>query len=155
MNCKHKKIDLRGLDFLHSSEIISFHLFTDVDTEIYQQVKCGIAMMSTDKSPYSREETGGNEFIRCSNDVCLIWKHFNSFKIPISLICPKSLYKHHLTRAYRSGKQNWRRQESPLWCHQRRSFLFSSHADDIKREIRVYTLRLLTNQKRESALSMG
>ena len=47
-----------------------------------------------------------------------------------------------------------RRSESPLWRHQWRSFVFISHADDVKREIRFHISRLLTNQKRESAQSM-
>ena len=34
-------------------------------------------------------------------------------------------------------------------------FVFISHADDVKREIRLHISRLLTNQKRESARSMG
>ena len=45
--------------------------------------------------------------------------------------------------------------ESPLWRHQWRSFVFISHADDVKHEIRLHISRLLTNQKRESAQSMG
>ena len=42
--------------------------------------------------------------------------------------------------------------ESPLWRHKWRSFVFISKTDDVKREIRRH---LLTNQKRESARSMG
>ena len=57
--------------------------------------------------------------------------------------------------SYRSGKESGRRSESPLWRHQWRSFVFISHADDVKREIRLHISRLLTNQKRESARSMG
>ena len=71
------------------------------------------------------------------------------------LIWPKSPYKHIVIRSYRSGKESGRRSESPLWRHQWRSFVFISHADDVKREIRLYISRLLTNQKRESALGMG
>ena len=59
------------------------------------------------------------------------------------------------TRLYRSGKESGQRSESPLWRHQWRSFVFISHADDVKRETRLHISRLLTNQKRESAQSMG
>ena len=41
---------------------------------------------------------------------------FRSFKIPaITLIWPKSLHKHSVTRSYCSGKESGRRWESPLW----------------------------------------
>ena len=113
-------------------------------------------MLSVDKFPYPRKQTRGNEFIPCSNNICDILKRFRSFKIPaITLIWPKSSYKHSVTRSYRSGKESGRRSESPLWRHQWRSFVFISHADDVKREIRLHISRLLTNQKRESARSMG
>ena len=116
----------------------------------------GIAMLSVDKFPYPRKQTRGNEFIPCSNNICDILKRFRSFKTPaITLIWPKSPYKHNVTTSYRSGKESGRRSESPLWRHQWRSFVFISHAADVKREIRLYISRLLTNQKRESARSMG
>ena len=147
-------------------DIISYPLFANADTGIYPhaasqyharpKAKRGIAMLSVDKFPYPRKETRGNEFIPCSNNICDILKHFRSFKIPaITLIWPKSPYKHSVTRPYRSGKESGRRSESPLWRHQWRSFVFISHADDVKREIRLHISRLLTNQKRESARSMG
>ena len=145
---------------------ISYPLFADADTGIYPHLasqyharpkaKRGIAMLSVDKFPYPQKQTGGNEFIPCSNNICDILKRFRSFKIPtITLIWPKSSYKHSVTRSYRSGKESGRRSESPLWRHQSRSFVFISHADDVKREIRLHISRLLTNQKRESARSMG
>ena len=148
------------------ANIISYPLFADADTGIYPhaasqyharpKAKRGIAMLSVDKFPYPRKQTRGNEFIPCSNNICDILKRFRSFKIPaITLIWPKSPYKHSVTRSYRSGKESGRRSESPLWRHQWRSFVFISHADDVKREIRLHTSRLLTNQKRESARSMG
>ena len=116
----------------------------------------GIAMLSVDKFPYLRKQTRGNEFIPFSNNICDILKRFRSFKIPaITLIWPKSSYKHSVTRSYRSGKESGRRSESPLWRHHWRSFVYISHADDVKREIRLHISRLLTNQKRESARSMG
>ena len=59
------------------------------------------------------------------------------------------------TLVWQGLKESGRRSESPLWRHQWRSFVFISHADDVKREIRLHTSRLLTNQKRESARSMG
>ena len=83
-------------------------------------------------------------------------RRFRSLKIPaITLIWPKSPYKHSVTRSDRSGMESGRRSESPLWRHQWRSFVFISHADDVKGEIRLHVSRLLTNQKRESAQSMG
>ena len=150
----------------HDGDIISYPLFADADTGIYPhaasqyharpKAKRGIAMLSVDKFPYPRKLTRGNEFIPCSNNICDILKRFRSFKIPaITLIWPKSSYKHSVTRSYRSGKESGRRSESPLWRHQWRSFVFISHADDVKREIRLHISRLLTNQKRESARSMG
>ena len=113
-------------------------------------------MLSVDKFPYPRKQTRGNEFIPCSNNIYDILNRFCSFKIPaITLIWPKSPYKHSVTRSYRSGKESGRRSESRLWRHQLRAFVFISHADDVKREIRLHISRLLTNQKRESARSMG
>ena len=147
---------------------ISYPLFADADTGIYPhaasasqyharpKAKRGIAMLSVDKFPYPRKQTRGNEFIPCSNNICDILKRFRSFKIPaITLIWPKSPYKHSVIRSYPSGKEIGRRSESPLWRHQWRSFVFISHADDVKREIRLHISRFLTNQKRESARSMG
>ena len=146
--------------------IISYPLFADADTGIYPhaasqyharlKAKRGIAMLSVDKFPYPRKKTRGNEFIPSSNNICDILKRFRSSKIPaIPLIWPKSLYKHSVSGSYRSGKEGGRRSESPLWCHQLRSFVFISHADDIKHEIRLHISWLSTNQKRESAWSMG
>ena len=143
-------------------DTISYPLFASADTGIYPHLasqyharpkaKRGIAMLSVDKFPYPQEQTRGDEFIPCSN----ILNHFRSFKIPaITLIWSKSPYKHSVTRSYCSGKESGRRSESPLWRHQWRSFVFISHTDDVKREIRLHISRLLTNQKRESARSMG
>ena len=71
--------------------------------------------LSVDKFPYPRKQTRGNEFIPCSNNICDILKRFRSFKIPaITLIWPKSPYKHSVTRSYRSSKESGRRSESPL-----------------------------------------
>ena len=145
---------------------ISYPLFASADTGIYPhaasqyharpKVKRGIAILSMDKFPYPGKQTRGNEFIPCSNNICDILKRFRSFKIPaITLIWPKSSYKHSVTRSYRSGKECGRRSESSLWRHQWRPFVFISHADDVKREIRLHISRLLTNQTRESARSMG
>ena len=171
--CHPKKTQLSALmkvyyvsDVFTLVKIISYPLFADADTGIYPhaasqyharpKAKRGIVMLSVDKFPYLRKQTRGNEFIPCSNNICDILKRFRSFKIPaITLIWPKSLYKHSVTRSYRSGKESGRRSESPLWRHQWRSFVFISHADDVKREIRLHISRLLTNQKRESARSMG
>ena len=111
------------------NDIISYPLFADADTGIYPhaasryharpKAKRGIAMLSVDKFPYPRKQTRGNEFIPCSNNICDILKRFRSFKIPaITLIWPKSSYKHSVTRSYRSGKESGRRSESPLWRHQ-------------------------------------
>ena len=122
--------------------IISYPLFASADTGIYPhaasqyharpKAKRGIAMLSVDKFPYPRKQTRGNEFIPCSNNICDILKRFRSFKIPaITLIWPKSSYKHSVTRSYRSGKESGPRSESPLWRHQWRSFVFISQADDV------------------------
>ena len=149
-----------------SLDTISYPLFADADLRIYPhaasqyhvrpKVKPGIAMLSVDKFPYPPKETRGNEFISCSNNICDILKCFRSFKIPATkLIWPKSSYKHSVTRSYRSGKESRRRSEFPLWRHQWSSFVFISHADDVKREIRLHISRLLTNQKQESEQSMG
>ena len=35
------------------------------------------------------------------------------------------------------------------------NLLFTSHADDVKRELRAYPSRLLANQKQEPALAIG
>ena len=149
-----------------SCETIGYPLFADADTGIYPhaasqyharpKAKRGIAMLRVDKFPYPRKQTRGNEFIPCSNNIYDILNRFRSIKIPaITLIWPKSPYKHSVTRSYRSGKESGRRSESPFWRHQWRSFVFISHADDVKREIRLHISRLLTNHKRESARSMG
>ena len=146
--------------------VIRFPLFASAKTEIYPHAalqyharpnaKRGIAMLSVDKFPYPRKQTGGNEFIPCSNDVCQILKCFRSFKISETpFIWPKSPYKYSVARSPRSGQESGRRSWSPFWLHQWRSFLIIIYADDVKREIRVYTSRLLTNQKRESAPSMA
>ena len=146
--------------------IISYPLFADTDTGIYPhtasqyharpKAKRGIAMLSVDKFPYLQKQTRGNKYIPCSNNICNMLKRLSSFIIPaITLIWPKSSYKHSVTRSYRSGEESWRQSESPLWHHQWRSFVFISHADDVKREIRLHISRLLTNQKQDSAQSMG
>ena len=106
-------------------DTISYPLFADADTGIYPhaaspyrarpKAKRGIAMLSVNKFPYPRKQTRGNEFIPCLNNICDILKRFRSFKIPdITLIWPKSSYKHNVTRSYRSGKESGRRSESPL-----------------------------------------
>ena len=150
----------------HDGDIISYPLFTDADTRIYPhaasqyharpKAKRGIAMISVDKFPYPWKQTRGNEFIPCSSNICDILKRFHSFKIQaITLLWPKSPYKYSVTRPYRSGKESGRWSESPLWHHQWHSFVFISPADDANRAIRLNIPRLLINQKRESALSMG
>ena len=147
-------------------DIISYPLFADADTGIYPntasqyharpKAKRGIAMLSVDKFPYPRKQTRGNDFIPRSNNICDIQKRFPSFKIPaITLIWTKSPYKHSVTRSYRSGEESGRRSESPLWRHQWRSFVFISHADDVKRGIRLYISRLLTKSEARINKSMG
>ena len=99
--------------------IISYSLFADADTGIYPhaasqyharpKAKRDIAMLSVDKFLYPRKQTGGNEFIPCSNNIYDILNRFRSFKIPaITLIWPKSQYKHSVTRSYGSGKESGR-----------------------------------------------
>ena len=151
---------------LTTMKFISYPFFASADTGIYPHLASqyhawpstarGIAMLRVDKFSYPRKQTRGNEFIPYSNNICDILKHFRSFKIPaITLIWPKSPYKHNVTMSYRSGKESGRQSESPLWRHQWRSFVFISHADDVKRDIRLHISRSLTNQKRESVQSMG
>ena len=112
--------------------------------------KRGIAMLRVDTFSNPRKQTRANESTPCSNGVCHILKSFHSFIIPaISFIWPSFLYKNSATQSHRDGKKSRRRSCSPLWRHQWRSF-FISHDDDVKREIRVYTSRLLVNQERES-----
>ena len=164
MNTGWWEIDIH--DWYLLLNIIDYPMFASAGTGINPhaasqyharpKAKRGIAMLSVYKFPYPRKQTRGNEFIPCSNNICHILKRFHSFKIPaIPLIWSKSPYKNSVTRSYRSSKESGRRSELPLWRHQWRSFVFISHADDVKREIRLYISRLLTNQKRESALSMG
>ena len=128
---------------------MSYPLFADADTGIYPhavsqyqarpKAKLGITMLSVHKFPYLRKQTRDNEFIPCSNDICDILKRFHSFKITaITLIWPKSPYKHSVTRSYRTGKESGRRSESPLRRHQWRPFVFIYHADVVKREIVRY-----------------
>ena len=148
------------------SDTISYPLFADADTGIYPhwasqyharpETKRGIVTLSVDKFPYPRRETRWNELIPCSNDACQILKRFSSFKISDTpFIWLKSSYKHSVARSHCSGKESGRRSWSPLWRNQWRSFLIIFHADDVKREIRIYTSRLLANQKWESAPSVG
>ena len=95
------------------------------------------------KIPYPCEYTADYEFIQCSKGACHILKRFRIFKSPaILLIWYKSSYKHSITWSHRSGKGSGRRSGSPLWRHQWRSFIFISHADNIKREIRVTVVSL-------------
>ena len=64
-------------DFFQCS--ISYPLFADAGTGIYPhaasqyharpKAKCGIVMLSVDKSTYPCQQTKDNEFIPCSNDV--------------------------------------------------------------------------------------
>ena len=147
-------------------DTISYPLYADADTEIYPHAASqynawpkatrGIAMLSVDRFPYLQKQTRGKELIQCSNNVCHILKRFCSFKIPaIRLIWLKSSYKHTVTWSHRSSEESGQQSESPLRCHQWCSFLFISHAGDVKHEILVYISQLLINQKRESALSMG
>ena len=113
--------------------VISYPLFADVDTRIYLHTALqyherptamlGIAMLCVDKFPYLHQQTRGNKFIPCSNNVCHILKCFRSFKIPATpLISPKSLYKHSVSRSHRSGKESAWWSGSPLWHHQWCSF---------------------------------
>ena len=71
--------------------LISYLLFASADTGVLPyaasqyharpKAKRGISMISVDKFPYSRKQTGCNEFIPCSNDVSQILKRFHSLKI--------------------------------------------------------------------------
>ena len=95
-----------------------YPLFADADAGIYPhaaasqyharpKAKRGVAMLSVDKFSDPRKQTKGNEFTPCSNNICDILKRFRSFKISaITLIFPKSPYKHSVTCSYRSGKES-------------------------------------------------
>ena len=132
---------------------ISYPLFADADTGIYPhaalqyharpKAKRGIAMLSVDKFPYPWKQTRGNEFIPCSNNICDILKRFRSFKIPaITLIWPKSLYKHTVTRSYRSGKESGRRGRN-------------RHCDVINDVPLSLYLTLMTSNMRYGSISHG
>ena len=67
--------------------IICHPLFAEADTGIYphaawQYHALSKAMLSVDKFPYLRQQTRGNEFIPCSDDVWHILKRFRIFQIP-------------------------------------------------------------------------
>ena len=137
--------------------IISYPLFADADTGIYPhaasqhyarlKAKRGIVLLSVDKFLYSHQQTRGNEFIPCLNDVCQIPKRFRSFKISDTpLTWPKSSYKHSVARLHRCGKESGRRSWSSLWRHQWRSLIIITHADDIKCEIRFLLYFTVVNQ---------
>ena len=146
--------------------IISYPLFASADTGIFPhaasqydawpKAKRGIAMLSVDKFLYPQKQTRCNKFIPCWNDACHILKCFCSFKIQaILFIWPQSWYEQSVTWSHHTSKESGWWSWSPLWHYQRRSFIFISHTDDVKHEIRINTSWLFANQKQESARSMG
>ena len=70
----------------YTDDIIGYPLLADADTGIWPhaapryharpKAKRGIAVLSVDKFPYPRQQTGGNEFIPCSN----VWNLFKVLK---------------------------------------------------------------------------
>ena len=110
INTEQNSVDVRLSNDNNLYDTISYPLFADADTGIYPhtvsqyharpKAKRGIAILSVNKFPYPRQQTRGNEFIPCSNNICDILKRFRSFKIPaITLIWPKPSYKHSVTRS--------------------------------------------------------
>ena len=92
------------------------------------------------KFPYSRKQTRGNEFIPRSNHICHILKCFHSFRLPALPFYLAEIIvftQYHSITLHRQGKltRSW----SSLWRQQWRSFRIIFHANDVKREIRVYT----------------
>ena len=114
--------------------VISYPLFADADTGIYPHTasqyhtrpesKRFDAILSVDKFPYPRQQTRGNEFTPCLNNICDILKCFHSIKIPAIPLIRLNLRINSVYRSHRSGKESVRRSESPLWRHQWRSFVF-------------------------------
>ena len=104
-------------------------------------------MLSVDKFPYPWKQIRGNKLIPCSNNIYDILNHFCSFKIPaITLIWPKSLYKHSVARSYRSGKESGRRKlchsihgknETILFKHEYRTPTLKSCCDVISDVINI------------------
>ena len=86
-----------------SVDIISYPLFADADTGIYPhaapryharpKAKRGIAVLSVDKFPYPRMQTGGNEFIPCS----IVWNLFkvskSCFEVKPISIAQRNIYE--------------------------------------------------------------
>ena len=84
-------------------DTISYPLFADADTGIYPhaapryharpKAKRGIAVLSVDKFPYPRKQTGGNEFIPCSN----VWNLFkvskSCFEVKPIRIAQRNIYE--------------------------------------------------------------
>ena len=105
--------------------------------------KRDIAMLNVGNFTYPRKQTLGNVFIPWSNYVCHTLKRFRIHYIPaIPFIWLESLYINRVIRWHRSGKKIEWRSWSPsswLWHHQWRSFLYISHADNVKRKIPVHT----------------
>ena len=154
-------VELSSLNFIDETCITNLSLKTSHWNVILIVTPCllprvakrGIAMLIVDEFPYPQKQTRSNEFIPLSHDFCHTLKHLKIQAIP--LIWPKSSNKHSVTRSHCSAKENARQSESPLWRHQWCSVLFIFHVDDVKREMRLYIARLVTNQNLESATSMG
>ena len=123
--------------------VFIYPCFADVDMGIYPHAASqyharpkanrGIAILSVDKFLYPRKHTRGNEFIPC-------------------LSHSKTLTPHSPIAAARKVDRGRDRQCDVI---NDVPSLFLSHADDVKREIRVYISRLWANHRQEPAPSMG
>ena len=147
--------------------LVSYLLFASADTRIYPhaasqyharpKAKRGIAMLSVDKFTYPGKQTRGNKFIPWSNDVRHILKCFRSFKTPaIPFILSKSSYKLSFARWHRSDKKVDGGRDGRMIAIVTSSMSFLSlYISCWWRQMYIYISRLLANQKRESAPSMG
>ena len=117
--------------------------------------KCDIAMLSVDKIPYPRKQASCNEFIHEQTMFVKFWNvsaALNS-QTPFLSGLNHRINTVLLDRIVAVRKAGGGRDRH---CDVINDVPFPYvYTDDVKREIRVYTLRLLANQKRESAPSMG
>ena len=103
--------------------------------------KHGTAIIGMNKFPYSQKQTGDKQFIPWKNYmyICPSSYVFTGLKAQLLVQYGPNHHKQHSdTPSFCSVRENGRRMGSPFWGHQWRSFLFISHAGDIKREVRVY-----------------
>ena len=142
-------------------DIISYPLFASADTGIYPHLASqyharpkaarGIAMLSVDKFPYPRKQTRVTNLSHAQTIFVTFWNVSTALKSQVS---HQSGLNHRINtvllgRTTAVGKADGGRN---LHCDVINDVPLSLY---LKRDIRLYISRLLTNQKRESALSMG